>query len=212
MLDAKPILDKWLSAEEYKALSETVANAYRACDEFFHSNVVTKEFPIGAEQRSYLINCFVQHALMKLANRKNSSFFYDIKPNAAQNCSHLRIYKNKLTITTHFLGRKSDRGKARTAKFRAALSSQNLDLFSSNAPATEKMWPSDHLYCQLLHGGLIRPDAVCLAIPTIDQTNISHSMPLPIVEPELTKAEQIREEMTWNLLSPPEQDTNDQTG
>jgi len=198
MLDAKPALDKWLSPQDYEAIAAVTANAYLACDEFLRSSIVTNEFPPGAELRSYLINPFVQHALMTWADKSGSGFFTELKPNVAHNCSHLRLYKGNFTLTSHFLGRKSERDKARSAKCRAALASRNFDLFPDATEASEL--PTDHIYCQLLHGGLVRPDVVCLAIPNSLQTGISHSMPLQIPEPKLTEAEQIREELVLQLL------------
>ena len=193
---AKPLLDKWLTDEDYEALAQGTVNAYKACDKHFRNSVVTGEFLPGIEKRSNMLNIFVMYSLFKIANEKNE-FKSEFKQNAAHNCWHLRLHKGGLSITTHFLGRKNDRSMARSAKNRAVLLSKNLDLFQSDNSNIDDI---THLYCHLYHGGWLRPEEICLVIPTADQSNISHAMNLNIPKPDITKAEQIREEMTFRLL------------
>lgn len=149
-------------------------------------------------QRAHLINAFVQHQLWQFANQANG-FTYEFKLNEAKNCWHLQIYKGGLVLTAHFLGRKSERKQARAALYRALLASRNLDLFGEDNSISSD---TTCLYCHLLHGGWIRPEAICLAIPTFDQSNISHTMALDIPEAPLTDSEQIREEMIFRLIKP----------
>jgi len=195
--NAKPILDQLMSEDDYLAIAEATAKAYKACDEFFQRNIVTSNFVSGMQHRSDLINAFVEHALTNMAADRN--FFFESKPNDAKNHWHIRLYKDRLSLTSHFLGRNGKRSKARSANCRAILASRNFDLFEDETVASAEN--PTHIYCQILHSGFIRPDAICLAIPTADQSNVSHSMQLSIPEPTITNQEQIREEMTLKLLS-----------
>lgn len=197
MQNAKPILDQLMSEDDYLAIAEATVKAYKACDEFFQHNIVTSNFVSGMQHRSDLINAFVEHALTNVA--ADSGFFFEPKPNDAKNHWHIRFHKDRLSLTSHFLGRNGKRAKARSANCRAILASRNFDLFEDETVPTTGN--STHIYCQLLHSGFIRPDAICLVIPTADQSNVSHSMQLPIPEPIITNQEQIREEMTLKLLS-----------
>ena len=197
MKDAKLLLDKWLTRDDYEALAVGTVTAYKACNDFFRSNVVTDNFLPGVELQSYFLNPFVQYSLFQLANEREG-FRYEFKPNNAHNCWHLRLHKDGLSMTSHFLGRNNDRTMARSAKNRAVLLSKNYDLFESEP---DKSIASEHLYCQLYHGGWLRPEQIVIAVPTSDQSMLTHITNLEIVEPDITKAEQIREEMTFRLLT-----------
>ena len=198
MQDAKLVLDAWLSESDYIALAQATVDAYRACDKFCNSNVVTSQFLPGIEQRSNLLNIFVQHALMKLSD-SSDSFFYEVKPNAAKNCRHTRIHKGTLSLTSHFVGRTCDRASARSALYLAGLASKNYDLFDGADSAEAANLT--HVHCQLLHGGWGVPQIISLVIPTADQQLLSHSMSLAIPDVNVTQEEQIREELTLRLLT-----------
>lgn len=195
VLDAKPILDRHLTDEQYHAIAEAVPTAYAACHELCTTNEALK-FHTGIQQRSFLLNAFVEHALATFVAPQHG-FHYQFGINSARNYWHLRLCKPRLTLTSHFVGRHSARTKARMAAYRAVLASQNRDLFDDQTSAQES-----HIYCNLLHGGFSRLESICLAIPTSDQSNVSHVMALPLLRPEPTQKEQIQEHMIFNLLNP----------
>ena len=105
MIEAKPLLvPNKLDNSDLELIGEKIVLAYRACDEFMASNAVTSGYLVGMEQRSRLISPFVEYALSQMGH----NFFSEIKPNKANNCHHTRIYKNGLTLTAHFLGKRSE--------------------------------------------------------------------------------------------------------
>ena len=195
MEDAKPLLDHWLSEDHYLDIALCVVDAYRKCDEFFDSNVVTASFLPGVEQRSNFLNVFVQYALLGLADR-TGEFFCEVKPNAAKNCRHTRIHKGTLSLTAHFVGRGCGRSSARSTLYLDALASKNYDLFPDTTPCQ----PPSHLHCQLLHGGWVTPQVLSLVIPTADQDHCSHAMTLSIPEITLTDEEKIRDAFGLKLV------------
>jgi len=194
-MDAKIILAPFLSEEDYAALGSAVVTGYKACDLFMTSNPAMDNFIVGMEQRSRLISVFVDHALTKL-----DGFNYEIKSNAANNCTHVRAYKSQLAITAHFLGRgSSPRKLPNKAIHRAQLSERNMSLFPED---NEHPDISGELgYCWLLHSGFISPRETSLAIPTRDQSNIHAITSLPLADVEYSAVEQVREEMTIELIS-----------
>ena len=194
-MDKENLLDQFLSEEDYKNLSKAVVAGYKACDEFMMSSPVMSNYLVGMDQRSYLINVFVEYSLTKI-----DGFLYEFKQNAAKNCWHTRIQKGGLVITAHFLGRGENHRKfSRTAICREILSHRNYDLFEDESKEPDIQ--TDRCYCQLLHSGFVTPKLAMLAIPTRDQTRIWASKPLSLEEPDKESVEVIREELTFKLLS-----------
>ena len=200
-MDAKSILvPKFLAEEDLEAIGAAITTSYRACDSFMKSNVVTDNFMVGMDQRSRLISAFVEFALTKL-----DGFTYELKPNAARNCWHTRIFKNQLALTAHFLGRgKTSRNMPNAAINRAVLSSRNLELFADESDDADIV--GDIGYCWILHSGFMVPKFAGLAIPSRDQSTVIASTSLPLVEIEPSAIEQVREEMTIKLLTGDEAD------
>lgn len=205
--DAKKVLDFWLTEQDYINLAQATVDAYRACDKFCKSNVVTDSFLPGIEQRSDLLNAFVQHALVKFAD-VTDGFFHEVKQNAAKNCWHARVHKGTLSLTAHFVGRNSDRSSARPALYLASLASRNLDLFATSA--TDDIGTLTHVHCQLLHGGWGVPQVISLVIPKANQEWPSHATALSIPEVNVTQEEQIREELTLQLLTGLQESNNEE--
>ena len=194
-MDKENLLDRFLSEDDYNNLSEAVAAGYKACDAYMMSSPVLSNFRVGMDQRSYLINVFVEYYLTMI-----DGFLYEFKQNAAKNCWHTRIQKGGLVITAHFLGRGENHRKfSRTAIYREFLSHRNYDLFEDESKEPDIQ--TDRCYCQLLHSGFVTPKYAMLAIPTRDQLGIWTSKPLAIEEPDLESVEGVREELTIKLLS-----------
>ncbi|VAW51832.1 hypothetical protein MNBD_GAMMA06-2049 [hydrothermal vent metagenome] len=202
-MDAKLILSPFLNEADYEALGSAVVTGYKACDLFMASNTAMDNFIVGMEQRSRLISVFVDHALTKI-----DSFNYEVKPNAANNCRHVRIYKEQLAITAHFLGRgKCPRKLPNKAINRAQLSERNMSLFPDDSEQPDIS--SELGYCWLLHSGFVTPRETSLAIPTRDQSSVHAITSLPLVDVEYSAIEQVREEMTIELISRTEQAENE---
>lgn len=200
-MDAKPILvPKFLAERDLEAIGAAITMGYRACDSFMKSNVVTDNFMVGMDQRSRLISVFVEFALTKL-----DGFTYELKPNAAHNCWHTRIFKNQLALTAHFLGRgNTSRSIPNSAINRAVLSSRNLELFADESNDADIV--GDIGYCWILHSGFMTPKFAGLAIPSRNQSAVIANTPLPLVDIEPSAIEQVREEMTIKLLTGDEAD------
>jgi hypothetical protein len=196
MMDARPLIEQFLTQEDLDALGLAIATPYKACSDFMRLSVVTSTFPIGMEQKPHLLRAFVDHSLMQMANYR-SGFRHEIRWNAAYNCQHVRIYKAKYAITAHFMGRKDFRHSARHAENRMVLAARNGDLFGSDGADLDVF--KDGGYVQILHGGNASPEFLVLAIPTRDQFGIGAGMRLPIPAADAVAAEQIREEMGLKL-------------
>ncbi len=196
MLDAKPLIEQFLTEEELDAFALTVTTSYKACADFMRKSVVTSTFPIGMEQKPHLLRAFVDHSLMQMANYW-SGFRHEIKWNAANNCQHVRVFKEKYVITAHFMGRKDFRQSARHAQNRMILAARNGDLFGADGTNLDVF--KDGGYIQILHGGNVSPEFLVLAIPTRDQFGIGAAMPLAIPAPDTVAAEMIHEEMALKL-------------
>lgn len=195
-MDTKKLLSDFLDEEDYVNLGTAVVTGYKACNSFMESNKVLSNFIVGMEQRSRLISVFVEHSLTNL-----DGFTSEIKPNAAKNCHHARIYKNKFAITAHFLGRgKTPRKMPNSALNRAVLSDRNMSLFPDE-DTTPDLSNVDMGYGWLLHSGFITPRDMSLAIPTRDQKNIFALTPLPMAEVKQSDVEQVHEEMVIKLIT-----------
>lgn len=197
-MDAKPILDRWLDGDDYQALGQAVVNAYHGCDQVMASNLVFSEFVVGREHRSYLLGIFVQYAINNISETR-PDFFQELKPNSARNCWHVRLNKNGLLLTAHFMGKKDFRKMARPAMNRALLAGRNGDLFASEASTLDICDEKGFAYCHLLHGGKYEPELSMLAIPSYDQTTIGASCPLPLPAPETAKSEEIADSVIMRL-------------
>jgi hypothetical protein len=198
MMDARPLLEQFLTSEDFDAIALAIATPYRACAEFMRLNVVTSTFPIGIEQKPHLLRAFVDHSLMRMADYR-AGFFQEIKWNEAHNCQHVRVFKGKLAITAHFMGRTKFRQSARHAENRMILAMRNGDLFGRDGADLDVF--RDGGYVQILHGGNASPDFLMLTIPTRDQLGVGAAMELPIPAADVVAAEMIREEMTLSLKS-----------
>ena len=199
-MDATPLIAKFLTDDDLKAIGLAVSTAYKACAEFTRKNFVTGSFPVGVEQRSHLLRAFADHGLLRLADGR-SEFTHEIRPNNARNCHHVRIYKNGLAMTAHFMGRNRRRFRhfARSALNREMLAFRNTpDLFGYEQAELDLF--KDMGYAQILHGGGGDiPELLKLVVPTRDQARIGAHMPLPIPAPDVVAAELIREEMDIQL-------------
>jgi hypothetical protein len=195
-MDARMLVTRFISDDDINALALAIATGYRACAEFMSQSVVTGVFPIGTEQRPHMLRAFVDYALMRYADTR-AGFYQEIRTNAANNCRHVRIYKNNLAITAHFMGRRRFRRMARSAVNRAALAARNKDLFGFESAEADVF--ADFGYAQMLHGGNSNPELLILAIPTRDQRGIAVATDLDIPAPDLVAAEQIREAMSFGL-------------
>src|SRR6266852_2508257 len=162
-LDAKPLLTKFLTEDDFNALGLVVSTAYKACSQFMARNVVTGTFPVGKELRPHLLRAFVDHSLMKLADQA-PGFVQEVRPNIARNCHHVRIQKGGLVLTAHYMGRKSPfRRMARFAVNRKNLSARNGELFDFESKDLDAF--GDFGYAQILHGGYSSPELLLLVIP-----------------------------------------------
>lgn len=197
MEDARPILKPWLEDDHYALLGQQLANAYAACDSLMRSNIIFSNFAPGIEHRSDLLGLFVQHEISKVPELV-PGFYSAVELNAARNCRHLRLYKSPgFVLTAHFLGLNEFRSGARKAENRAILASANGDLFASEALLADR--DSTHVYCHLLHGGMLKPAHGTIAIPTRDQEAYVASTKLDIPEPQKAQVEEIRDEMAFKL-------------
>ncbi len=195
----KTLLSKHLTEDDFVSIGEAITTGYSACDSFMQSNVVSENFLPLMDLRSRLITPFVEYSLSKL-----DSFQFEFKQNDAKNCWHIRLHRGNLTLTTHFLGRNADRKIPRKALNRAVLAGKNFDLFEDLESTNDS--EDNNSYCWIMHAGFIKPKFASLAVPTSDQKSIhGKAIELPLINANLTKVEEIREEMTFKLLSTQEQ-------
>jgi hypothetical protein len=200
-VDAKPILNQWLLEDDYVLFGQTLANAYLACDNLMRSSIVLSNFAPGIEHRSDLLGIFVQHALSKVPELAQG-FASSLDLNAARNCCHLRLYKQRgFVLTAHFVGTTNFRSVARKAENRAILASANYDLFENEAIRPDVSDDLSHVYCHLLHGGTVKAAHGTLAIPRRDQEGYVASTPLAIPSPQRAQTEEIKEEMAFKILT-----------
>jgi hypothetical protein len=198
MIDARPMLEPILTQEDFDAIALAVAAPYKACADFMRLNVVTSTFPIGMEQKPHLLRAFVDHSLMQMANYRDG-FFHEMRWNEARNCQHVRVFKGKLAITAHFMGRTNFRHSARQAECRSILAMRNGDLFAHEANDLDVS--KDGGYVQILHGGNASPEFLMLVIPSRDQSSIPAGMELVVPKVDPVSAEKIREEMALKIKS-----------
>ncbi|HEY1772928.1 MAG TPA: hypothetical protein VGH91_07030 [Gammaproteobacteria bacterium] len=198
-MDARPIINQWLDDDDLMALAQVTANGYLACDRLIERTPIFSSFPVGMEFRSNLLRLFVEHALLGVPDLR-SSFTYEVKPNAARNCSHVCLYKGgKFALTAHFVGQHDFRDSARPAIYRSELNARNLDLFASEANLPDLANDLDTGYCHLLHGGVVRPEVLVLAIPTRNQLGVSAVLKLQCPDPNVAEAEKIEDRVQTML-------------
>lgn len=198
MNNVKPIFDKYLTEEDYYALSQAVMSAYLACDQLMATNSIFTGFSVGRELRPHLLRVFVERAL-HLIPSTYPNFHIEITPNAAKNCSHVRLYRDNLVITSHFIGEKNFRNLGRPAINRAILASCNSDLFGEQF-SLDLSDNQEHQYFQLLHGGSSHvPEILMLIKPSTNQQQILASYILPKTESSPIKSEQIIDEFKPRL-------------
>lgn len=193
MVNAKLLLTQWLSEEDFANIGQAVANGYSGCNALMSNNIIFSAFAIGRDLRSRLLNVCVEYELDRISMNR-PEFKPQIQYNNAHNCLHLRLHKDGLILTSHFMGKdfRTLRKKVRIAKNREMLADRNGDLFEEE---TKKIDISINgiAYCQVIHGGNTRPILSMLAIPTYDQLGISASCELPTPEPEIVSEEKIEE-------------------
>ena len=88
--------------------------------------------------------------------------------------------------------KESFRRKARIAKNREILADRNGDMFAEEAKQID-ISNDGFIYCQILHGGIVKPELSMLAIPTRDQLGIFANCELPVPEPEVVSEEKIED-------------------
>lgn len=190
-------LDKFLSEDEFHGFSQSVVNAYSAVDGVYKATPALGAFGnIGFDLRPHLLRIFVEHSLQKYADTHNE-FTHEIRLNIAKNCSHLRVYKNGLALTSHYMGANSDRPAARKALHKINLTERNRDLFefeNNHRDAFENV-----AYAQIMHGGIIRPTNILINIPSKDQYGTLGSIPLSIPTENKTQVEEIIDETPFKL-------------
>ena len=189
-------LEKSLSQNELVGLSQSITNAYSAVDAFYKSTPALGAFMVGGDLRSHLLRVFVEYSLQKYAD-VNAGFTHEVRPNVANNCNHLRLYKNDLALTSHYMGAKCERLEARSALHKANLVERNGNLFEleeSDADIFRNIG-----YAQIMHGGISKPLNILINIPSRDQLTIIGTMQLAIVTENKTQVEKIIDEMPFKL-------------
>jgi len=197
-MNARPILEKAFSDDDFHAKAAAVANAYTACSTYMRLSVVMSGFPVGLEQWPHLLRAFVDHSLMRMADARGEQYHHEIRWNAARNCRHVRVFKDKWAMTAHFLGSSNFRPGARPAEHRQMLAARNGELFPYEGDQLDVN--TEGGYVQILHGGFgKKPAFIHLAIPSRDQQEWPAVMSLDIPPVELVEEEAIRDEMAMKL-------------
>jgi len=192
--DAKLILGKWLNEPDYPKIGQAIANGYSGCNHVMRNNVLFSSFAIGRDFRSRLLGICVEYELDKMCLELDG-FSPEIAFNKAKNCLHLRIHKDGLVITSHFMGKNiaSIRSSVRIAKNRAILADRNGDLFADCFDEVDISDQTGAAYCQIMHGGFEKPVLSMLVVPNQNQHGILAKSSLPIPEPEIVSEEKIEE-------------------
>lgn len=199
-------LDKFLGEDEYLGISQSVVNAYSAVEGVYKATPALGAFGgIGFDLRPHLLRVFVEHSLQKYADTHNE-FTHEIRLNIAKNCSHLRMYRKGLALTSHYMGAKSDRPAARRALHKINLTERNRDLFEFESSEEDVF--QNIAYAQIMHGGIIKPANILINIPTRDQFGTLGSIPLVIPTENKTQVEQIIDEIPFKIKEAIEEFTN----
>lgn len=194
--EAQLFIEKFLSQDDFYGLSQSVVDAYSALEGVYKATPALGAFMVGYDLRPHLLRVFVEHQLKKYTDL-NAGFSHEIRFNLAKNCQHLRLFKNNLALTSHYMGAKCERPEARSALYKANLSQMNLDFFDYEK--TEQDILKNVAYAQIMHGGFVKPISILINIPTEDQIGTIGSFPLAIPDENKTKVEEIVEEESWKL-------------
>ena len=206
MTESRPLVEPHLEGGDIEAVALAIATGYKACNDLMRGNLALSTFPVGMEQRPYLLRALVDHAMLKVATQREG-FFHDVKWNAAHNCRSLILTKGQVVMTQHFMGKKNFRKAARQAKSRESMACRNGSLFPVDEECIALF--SDGGYVQFLHGGHLIPDFIHLVIPTEDQRWYSARSEILVPTPETVAAEQIREEMAFQLKTIADQEAEE---
>ena len=95
MQDAKPLLSRWLTNEDYVLFGQAVVNGYSTCNVIMSKNIIFPAFTIGRDFRSRLSNLCVEYELDKMC-MDLPDFFPEIQFNNAHNGLHLRIHRKRV--------------------------------------------------------------------------------------------------------------------
>lgn len=190
-------VEKFLSSEERQGISQSISNAYSAVDGIYKATPALGAFGmIGLDLRPHLLRVFVEHSLKKYADQQEN-FTHEIKPNTARNCSHLRLYKNGLALTAHYMGAKCERSKGRKALHKCNLSERNGNLFDYEN--NEQDIFKNIGYAEIMHGGFFKPTNIIINIPSRDQNYSVGAMSIAVVCENKTEVEEIIEETPFKL-------------
>lgn len=189
-------LEGFLSQEEFEGISQSISNAYSAVEGVYKSTPALGAFMVGFDLRPHLLRVFVEHSLQKYADT-HEEFTHEVRQNLARNCNHLRLYKNGLALTSHYMGSKCERPEARKALHKANLTERNGNLFEfeNDEPDVFK----NIGYAQIMHGGVVKPINILINIPSRDQSFSVGSLPLAIVGENKIQVEEIIEEAPFKL-------------
>lgn len=185
-----------MSSGEFEGVSQSISNAYSAVEKIYKTTPALGAFMVGCDLRPHLLRVFVEHSLQKFADMREE-FTHDIRQNQAKNCYHLRLYKNGLALTAHYMGAKCERPEARKTLYKANLSERNMDLFAFENEGTDDF--KNIGYAQIMHGGIFRPSNILINIPSRDQTYSVGSLTLAVVSENKVQVEEIIEETPFRL-------------
>lgn len=194
--NTQKFISKFLSQDELNEIPQCIANAYSAVDSVYKATPALGMFMIGFDLRPHLLRVFVEHSLQKYADNHNT-FTHEVRPNAANNCNHLRLYKDGLAITAHYMGAKCERPEARKALHKMNLSERNGDLFEFEKQEIDAF--KNIAYAQIMHGGVSKPNNILINIPSRDQLTIIGSMSLIIPAENKAQVEKIIDETPFKL-------------
>jgi len=193
--ETQKFIHRFLSKEDLRGISQNITTAYSAVDEIYKSTPALGAFLVGADIRPHLLRIVAEHLLQQFAD--NSGFTHEVRKNVAKNCNHLRIHKNGLALTSHYMGANCERREARKALHKRNLSERNFDLFEFEDNETEFFL--DIGYAQIMHGGVISPTNIIINIPTRDQRHTLGSMSLMVVNENKALVEEILDEPPYKL-------------
>ncbi len=193
--ETQQFIHKFLSKDDLRGISQSITTAYFAVDEIFKSTPSLGAFLIGPDIRPHLLRIVAEHLLQQFAD--GSGFTHEVRKNVAKNCNHLRIYKNGLALTSHYMGANCERREARKALHKRNLSERNFDLFEFEDNETDLFLNIG--YAQIMHGGVISPTNIIINIPSRDQRQTLGSMSLMVVNENTTLVEEILDEPPYKL-------------
>lgn len=193
---AQLFIEKFLNDNDLHGFSQTISSAYLAVNNLYKTTPALGAFLVGSDIRPHLIRITTEHLLQKFAD-VNDGFTHEIRKNIAKNCNHLRLYKNGLALTSHYMGAKCERPKARKALHKAHLSQRNMELFESEN--NELNLFQNIGYAEIMHGGIVKPENILINIPTRDQLDIIGSISLAVQEANKTLVEQIADEPPFTI-------------